>query len=56
MISLICRIKKTKQTGKYNKKETDSQIQKTNLWLSKGRGKGGETNWGMGLTNTNYYI
>ena len=30
--------KKYKKTSEYNKKEVDSQIQKTNWWLPKGRG------------------
>ena len=49
MLSLI-RIVKKKMESKNNtnecicKTETDSQIQKTNLWLPKGRGKQGGTN------------
>jgi len=31
---------KSKQTSKYNKNETESQICRTNLWLQAGRGKG----------------
>ena len=30
MISLVCVIQKIKQTSEYNKKEADSQIQRTN--------------------------
>ena len=30
MISLVCAIQKIKQTSEYNKKEADSQIQRTN--------------------------
>ena len=30
--------------------------EKTNLWLPKGRGNGGEKIKGMRLTDTNYYI
>ena len=37
-------------------KQKDSQIQKTNLWLPKGRGKGEGQIRGMVLTGTNYYI
>ena len=33
MISLICGILKIQQTSKYNKKEADTQIERTNLWL-----------------------
>ena len=32
------------------KTETDLQIWKTNLWLPKGRGEWGETNWGYGIS------
>ena len=39
------------------KTKTESQIQKTNLWLPKGRGWGWEGQIrGMRLTDTNYYI
>ena len=31
--------KNIKQTSEYNKQETDSEIQKTNLWLPVWRGK-----------------
>ena len=34
--------------------ETDSQTQKTNLWLPKG--KGGNKFRDLGLTDTSYYI
>ena len=38
------------------KTETDSQTWKINLWLPKGRGKGGEAQIrSMGVTDTNYY-
>ena len=33
--------KNIKQTSEYNKQETDSEIQKTNLWLPVWRGKWG---------------
>ena len=33
----------------YMQTETGSQIQKTNLWLLKGRGKGRGTNLGYGI-------
>ena len=38
------------------KRETDSQTQKTNLWLPKGKGGGGGKIRSMGLADTNYYI
>ena len=37
MISLICRILKNDTTEYIYKTETDSQTQKSNLWLSKGK-------------------
>ena len=40
MISLICGIKKNNTNPLICKTETDSQIQKTNSWLLKGRGEG----------------
>ena len=40
MISLIYEILKIQQTGEYNKKAADSQIQRTNQWLPVGRGRG----------------
>ena len=41
MISLICGIFKKDINGLIYKTETDSQTQKTNLWLPKGKGGGG---------------
>ena len=38
------------------KTETDSQTQKTNLWLQKGKGGGGEINQSLELADTHYYI
>ena len=37
------------------KTETDSQTQKTNLWLPKGKGFGEGEIRSMGLTDTDYY-
>ena len=37
------------------KTETDSQTQKTNLWLQKEKGGRGQINQEFGLTDTNYY-
>ena len=42
--------------NEYNKKEKDSQIQRTNQWLPVGRGKGSRANKGKGLRGTNYYV
>ena len=36
--------------------ETDSEIQKTNLWLPKGKGWGNGWIGSLGLADTNYYI
>ena len=36
---------KTKQTNKYNRTETDSQIQRTNLQLPEAREWGEKQNW-----------
>ena len=44
---------KNTQTSEYNKKETDSQIQKTNQWLPVGRGE--RQHRGRKLRGTNYY-
>ena len=38
MISLICGIKKNDTSECTHKTELDSQTQKTNLWLPKGKG------------------
>ena len=32
--------------------ETDPETQKTNLWLSKGKGRGGEINWEFGISRS----
>lgn len=38
-------------------KKTDSQIQSTNLWLLRVKGKEGKDKLlGMGLTDTNYHV
>ena len=42
MMSLICKnFKKNKKNSVYNKKEADSQIQRSNQWLPMGRVGGG---------------
>ena len=50
MVSLICGIKKKKKKKGTNefisKTERDSQTQKTNLWLPKGKGSGGRDKLG----------
>ena len=48
MLSLIYGTKKIQQTSEYNKKETDSQIQRTNQWLPVGRGNGRSGKIGVG--------
>ena len=46
---------------KYNTKEiiyeteTDSQTQRTDLWLPRGKGVGEEWIWNLGLAEANYY-
>ena len=40
----------------FYRKETDSQIQQTDLWAPSGRRKGVEWNGGSGLVDTNYYL
>ena len=42
IISLICGIKKSDTNELIYKTETDSQTLKTNLWLPKGKGGGGD--------------
>ena len=37
MLSLLCGIKKIKKNNEYNKTKTDSQVQRTNLWLPVGK-------------------
>ena len=44
MISLICGISKNGTNEPINKTEIESQTQKTNLWLPKGRGGRGGIN------------
>ena len=56
MISLKCGIQTIKQTSEYNKKETDSQVQRTNQWLPVGRGKGEGHDRGGRLRGTNSYV
>ena len=45
MLSFTCGIKKLKQISDYNKKERDSQIQRTNQWLPVGTGEGQDRGW-----------
>ena len=52
-VSLIYGIKKIKQTSKYHKKETSSQIE-NRLVMTSGEREGG--NRGSGLRSINYYI
>ena len=56
MISFICGILKNDTNELIYKTEIDSQIQKTNLWLPKGKGGGEGQISDLGLTDTNYYI
>ena len=49
MISLICGIQKKDTNELICRTETDSKILKTNLWLPKETGGGGETDWGGGI-------
>ena len=55
MISLIYGILTIQQTSEYNKKEADSQIQRTNQWLPIGKGKLVEAR-GRGLRGTSNYV
>ena len=54
MISLICGIFKNDTNELIYKTEIDSQTQKTNLWLQKGRGGQEGQIRSMGLTDRNY--
>ena len=45
-ISLICGIFNNETNELTYQTEIDSQTQKTNLWLPKGKGGGREINWG----------
>ena len=38
------------------KTKTDSQIQRTDLWLPRGRGVGGRRIGSLGLADADYYI
>ena len=38
------------------KTETDSQVQKNKLWVTKGERKGREENQDMGVRNISYYV
>ena len=44
------------QMNVYTKQKQDSQIEKANLWLPKGRGKGEGQIRSIELTDTNCYI
>ena len=45
------------QVNLYTKQKQTHRHKKTNVWLPKGKGKGGKDKLGIwGLTNTNYYI
>lgn len=48
MLSLICKIYKTKQINKQNKTETNSQMQSTNWQLSRVEVGGGMDKTGKG--------
>ena len=48
MISLICGIEKNDTNEFIYKTEIESQTLRTNLWLPKGKGKGG-INWEFGI-------
>ena len=56
MISLICGIQKIQQASEQNKKETDSQIYRTNQWLPQGEGQGEGQYCGSRLRGTCYYV
>ena len=49
MISLTCGNLKDNTNECIYKTETGSQVEKTNLWLPKGRVKWGRTNYGYGI-------
>ena len=36
--------------------ETDSQTERTDLWLPRGRDSGGGMDWDLGLADESYYI
>ena len=48
MIPLICGIQKNSTNEPINKTEIEPQMQKTNLWLPRGKGQG-EINWETGI-------
>ena len=47
---------KIQQTSEYSKKETGSQIQRTNQWLPVGRRERKIRYMGKGLKHTNNYV
>ena len=49
-------LKKNDTNEHIYKMETDSQTQKTNLWLPKEEGRGGGIHWEFGITDIHYYI
>ena len=55
MISLICRILNMTQVNFYEA-ETDSQTQRTNLWLPRGREVAEGWSGSLGSADANYYI
>ena len=55
MSSPTYKIQSIKQTSEHNKKETESQIQRTNQWLPGGKGKKGQYK-DRRLRGTNYYV
>ena len=63
MLSLTCRVyrnstnitKYNKQTNKYNKTETDMDID-NKLVITNGERKGGEARQGQGLRDKNYHV
>ena len=48
MISRVCRIS-IRHNCSYHKTETDSQTQRTDLWLPRGKLAGEETDWEFGI-------
>ena len=53
-ISLICGIFNNETNELTYQTEIDSQTQKTNLWLPKGKGGGREINWGQQIETTTH--
>ena len=55
LILLKCGIQKNGRDELMCKAEIESQMQKTNLWLPRGKGRGG-MNWRLGLTYTHFLL